>query len=315
MFLEHFGLRGDPFGVTADARFLYFSQEHKDALSALYLSIIEGRGVSALIAHAGMGKTTLLRYLAARLRSHTQVAFLGHPYRLPADLMGEVLRRLGAESGATELERMGRLQDHLRRMLARRTKVVLLFDECQSLSPEAVEQIRLLSNLRSSDMNLLEIVMAGQSELDDVLQAPEYEALRQRISVVARLRRFNRNETAAYLERRLQVAGRSEPLFSADAIDAVADFSGGIPRNINQLAYKALSLAWADDAALISAGLVEEAARNLEWRPGGSAAAAAARNGPAAAQPAAVGDLREEASPGRSLRRGNAGGRLRPELY
>ena len=301
MFLDHFGLSGNPFGVTADARFLYFSQEHKDALAALYLGIVEGRGLSALIAHAGMGKTTLLRYLAARIGSHAQVAFLAHPYRSPADLLGDVLARLGAEPGATELEQMDRLQDHLRRMLARRTKVVLLFDECQALSPEAIEQIRLLSNLRSSKMNLLEIVIAGQNELDAVLQAPEREALRQRISVVARLRRFSEKETAEYIARRLQVAGRTEPLFSPTAIEAISRLSGGIPRNINQLCYKTLSLAWADDAFVVSSSLVDEAARDMEWPDAATAPRAAA---------AANGD-RPESSEQRMLE----GARLRPELY
>ncbi len=270
MFLEHFGLKNNPFGVTSDARYLYFGQDHRDALSALYLSILEGRGVSALVAQAGMGKTTLMRYLAARLHGKAATAFLSHPYRNRRDLMRDVLKRLGLESEDTEFHQMSRLQSYLRNLLQRRTKVVLLFDECQALSFEAIEQIRLLSNLRSSNMNLLEVVIAGQPEFEIALQRPEHEALRQRISVLARVQRFDEEDVRNYVERRLSISGRAEPLFDDSAIEAVSRIARGIPRNINHLCYKSLALAWADGASAISAQLVEEAARDLDWANGGS---------------------------------------------
>jgi general secretion pathway protein A len=265
MFLEHFGLNTNPFGVTSDARFLYFGQEHRDALSAMYLSILDGRGLSALVAHGGMGKTTLMRYLASRLHGKAATAFLSHPYRNRRDLMRDVLKRLGLESEDTEFHQMTRLQSYLRNLMQRKTKVVLLFDECQALSFEALEQIRLLSNLRSSNMNLLEVVMAGQLELEEILRRPEHEALRQRISSLARIQRFGREDVQRYLERRLLIAGRREPLFDEEAIDAVAEVSRGIPRNINQLCYKALALAWADEEMSVTARVVAEAAREMDW--------------------------------------------------
>ena len=270
MFLEHFGLKNNPFGVTSDARYLYFGQEHRDALSAVYLSILEGRGVSALVAQAGMGKTTLMRYLAARLHGKAATAFLSHPYRNRRDLIRDVLKRLGLEAEDTEFHQMSRLQSYLRNLLQRRTKVVLLFDECQALSFEAIEQIRLLSNLRSSNMNLLEVVMAGQPEFETALQRPEHEALRQRISVLARVRRFNEEDVQKYIERRLSISGRKEPLFDEAAVEAISRITRGIPRNINHLCYKALALAWADGETMVSAHLVEEAARDLDWAGGGS---------------------------------------------
>ena len=265
MFLEHFGLNTNPFGVTSDARFLYFGQEHRDALSAMYLSILDGRGVSALVAHGGMGKTTLMRYLASRLHGKAATAFLSHPYRSRRDLMRDVLKRLGLEAEDTEFHQMTRLQAYLRNLMQRKTKVVLLFDECQALSYEALEQIRLLSNLRSSNMNLLEVVMAGQLELEEILRQPEHEALRQRISSLARIRRFGREDVQRYIERRLLIAGRKEPLFEEEAIDAVAELTRGIPRNINQLCYKALALAWADEETSVTARVVAEAAREMDW--------------------------------------------------
>ena len=269
MFLEHFGLTSNPFGVTSDARFLYFGQEHRDALSAMYLSILDGRGVSAIVAHGGMGKTTLMRYLASRLHGKAATAFLSHPYRNRRDLMRDVLKRLGLESEDTEFHQMTRLQAYLRNLMQRKTKVVLLFDECQALSFEALEQIRLLSNLRSSNMNMLEVVMAGQLEFEEMLQRPEHEALKQRISSLARIRRFGPEDVQRYVERRLTIAGRREPLFDAEAIEIVASSSRGIPRNINHLCYKSLALAWADGEQAITPRIVTEAAQDLDWSKAG----------------------------------------------
>lgn len=263
MFLDHFQLQGNPFEVTADARYLYFGPDHRDALSALYLSILEGRGLAALIAGAGMGKTTLLRYLAARLKGKAAVAFLSHPYRTRTDLMGDLARKLRLPGAPSEYQLMAQLQLYLRQLAQKKRKLVLLFDEAQSLSLEALEQVRLLSNLRTSNMNLLEIIVAGQTELEDTLKQPAMEAFRQRISVTARIGRLNAAEVGRYLERRLKVAGRTEPLFEAGALDAIAQLSAGKPRNINQLCYKALALAWADGVATVSRTLVEEAAGDM----------------------------------------------------
>jgi len=265
MFLDHFQLQGNPFEVTADARYLYFGPDHRDALSALYLSILEGRGLAALIAGAGMGKTTLLRYLAARLKGKAAVAFLSHPYRTRTDLMGDLARKLRLPGDPSEYQLMAQLQLYLRQLAQKKRKLVLLFDEAQSLSLEALEQVRLLSNLRTSNMNLLEIIVAGQTEFEDTLKQPAMEAFRQRISVTARIGRLNATEVGRYLERRLKVAGRVEPLFETGALEAIAKLSAGKPRNINQLCYKALALAWADGDAMVSRTLVEEAAGEMSW--------------------------------------------------
>ncbi|MBI1357971.1 MAG: AAA family ATPase [Acidobacteria bacterium] len=288
MFLEHFGLRGNPFGVTADARFLYFGPEHREALSALYLSILEGRGLSALIAQAGMGKTTLLRYLAARLKDRAAVALLSHPYRSRTDLMGDLAKRLRLPSEQSEFQQVAHLQLCLKKLAQQRRKLVLLFDEAQAMSDEALEQVRLLSNLRSTNMNLLEIVIAGQPELDDLFRRPELESFRQRVSVVARIPRFTPEHVQAYVNRRLEVAGRTEPVFDEAAVAAIAKVSGGVPRTINQLCYKALALAWADGETTVGAELIEEASRDMDWTltaPVPTAAETEEARGTAAARP------------------------------
>ncbi len=264
MFAERFGLIADPFRITADPSFLYFGQGHKDALSAVYLSVLESRGIGALTAPAGMGKTTLLRYLVGRLKGKAAAAFFPHPYQTRQDLMQEVMKRVGlGASGMAEFEQMGRLQQRLAELKRRGYRMLLLFDEGQALSDEALEQIRLLSNLHSTNLNLLEIIIAGQPELEEKLREPRHEALRQRISVMARVEPFREEEVAEYIQHRLSVVGRSEELFLPEAIMAAAEVSGGVPRWLNHVCHGALTLAWADDLDRVTADLVLEASREL----------------------------------------------------
>jgi type II secretory pathway predicted ATPase ExeA len=264
MFAERFGLTADPFRITADPSFLYFGQGHKDALSAVYLSVLESRGIGALTAPAGMGKTTLLRYLVGRLKGKAAAAFFPHPYQTRQDLMQEVMKRVGlGASGRAEFEQMNRLQQRLTELKRRGYRMLLLFDEGQALSDEALEQIRLLSNLHSTNLNLLEIIIAGQPELEDKLRESRHEALRQRISVMARVEPLREAEVAEYIAHRLSVVGRSEELFLPEAITVAAEVSGGIPRWLNHVCHGALTLAWADDLERVTADLVREASRDL----------------------------------------------------
>ncbi len=264
MFTERFGLQADPFRITADPKFLFFGQGHKDALSAIYLSVLESRGIGALTAPAGMGKTTLLRYLMGRLKGRAAAAFFPHPYQTRGDLMQEVMKRVGlGASGASEFEQMTRLQQRLSELKRRGYRLLLLFDEGQSLSDEALEQIRLLSNLHSTDLNLLEIVIAGQPELENRLADPRHEALRQRVSVVARIQPLNEEEVGHYIRHRLAVVGRTQELFLPEAVALSSEVSGGVPRWLNHVCHAALTLAWADDIDLVTAETVREAASDL----------------------------------------------------
>ncbi len=264
MFLDHFGLRANPFEVSADPRYLYLGQGHREALSAVYLSIVEGGGVSVLLAEPGLGKTTLLRYLMARLEGRAAAAFFPHPYRDPRDLMRDVMSKVGMpEIAGGEFEQMRGLQQRLTELKDRGYRLVLLFDETQSLSSEALEQIRLLSNLKSTNQNLLEIVLAGQTEFAEMLEAPQRVALRQRIHAFARVEPFDVQEVATYITHRVRTAGGDKDLFDGSALARIADVSGGIPRSINQLCQKALALAWGEELTRVDENSVREAAREL----------------------------------------------------
>jgi MSHA biogenesis protein MshM len=236
-----------------------------------------------------MGKTTLLRYLVGRLKGKAAAAFFPHPYQTRRDLMQEVMKRVGlGASGTAEFEQMSRLQQRLADLKRRGYRMLLLFDEGQALSDEALEQIRLLSNLHSTNLNLLGIIIAGQPELEDKLGESRHEALRQRISVMARVEPLNEEEVAEYIRHRLSVAGRGEELFLPEAITLAAEVSGGIPRWLNHVCHGAMILAWADDLDRVTADLVLEASRDL----------------PRAAKPAA---LQPEAPRAMPMKETNAG--------
>ncbi|MEX2302841.1 MAG: AAA family ATPase [Bryobacterales bacterium] len=264
MYLEHFGLRECPFGIDNDPRFTYFGEQHREAISSLYVSILEGRGISAVIALPGMGKTTLVNYLLLRVQERATICRLEYPYRRRVDLMGGILSGLGLDAGEErdyqqiqQLERFCVQQANLGR------KTVLFVDEAQALSVESMEQLRLISNLRHRGKPINEILLAGHPSLAHAIRFPELQALRQRIGVMTHIKPFDEGGVRKYVAHRLQVAGRSEPVFRSDALEVAAYLSQGIPRNINHLCHNAMMLACAEEESRVSEESVWEAGEEM----------------------------------------------------
>ena len=265
MFLEYYKLREQPFGVTPDPRYLYFSPGHREALATLFYGIETGRGFLSLIAEPGMGKTTLLFQLLKRWKGYVHSAFLFQTQCDSRELIRYLLEDLGVKNDADDVVRM---HSELNEFLFRETKagrrVVLFIDEAQNLSDTVLETVRLLTNFEAADRKLLQIVLAGQPELAQRLSRPGLAQLRQRIAVQARLDPLPAAEVARYVKHRLHVAGREGgELFTPAALATVADLSRGIPRLINVLCFNALSLAFATRRQQISSDVVTEAAADL----------------------------------------------------
>jgi type II secretory pathway predicted ATPase ExeA len=245
MFLSHFLLSQDPFGVTADPAFLYFSREHREALSSLYFGLLESRGFSMMVASPGMGKTSLLHYLQERMKEEADFVWLNCSCDDRELLLDGVMSALGVErGGASYFENRQRFQQFLLEQREAQRKVVLLCDEAQSLSRATLENIRLLSNLETTEANLLQVVLAGQPDLVEFLKSADMEQLGQRINLCCRIRPLDAAETEAYIHHRLRVAGRRKRLFTTGALTAIARASHGIPRNINTVCYNAMTRAW-----------------------------------------------------------------------
>jgi TonB family protein len=266
-FLRHFGFRESPFGVTPNPAFLFSSRLHSTALQSITRSIESNLGFAVLLADPGMGKTTLLLQLLTQYRDSARTAFI---FQTQCKRY-ELLRYLASE---LELPVMKRdevsLHRRLKEMLVEEAragrKVLIFIDEAQNLQHSSLEAIRLLSDFETARAKLLHIVLSGSARLGEMLHTPELSQLAQRVSTVCRLEPLTPEEVNRYITFRLRVAGcnLSETLFSTESLVLVAEQSEGIPRVVNSLCYRALSLAYSIGERHVSAMLVLQAARELD---------------------------------------------------
>jgi general secretion pathway protein A len=266
MYLEHYGLKEPPFSITPDPRFVFLSERHRDALAHLLFGIGQGGGGGfvQLTGEVGTGKTTLSRLLLEQIPENTRVALLLNPRLSPAELLETICEELhlpidgrrGSVKALTDA-----LNAYLLDAYAQGLRVVLIVDEAQNLSVDALEQVRLLTNLETDTQKLLQIILLGQPELREILARPELRQLAQRITARFHLTPLDANETAAYLRHRYRVAGGLHLPFDAAALKRIHAHSGGVPRLINVIAERALLGGYAHDDTRIDARSVDRAAK------------------------------------------------------
>jgi general secretion pathway protein A len=265
MFLDFYGLREQPFGVTPDPNYLYLSRTHGEALGALLDGIKADRGFMALIAEPGMGKTTILYRLLEELRDSARTVFLFQTQCDSREFFRYILSELGIKTARMGLVSMhNKLNEVLfSEMLAGR-RFVLVVDEAQDLEGPVLETIRLLSDFETPHAKLLGIILSGQPLLAEKLAQPALSQLKQRIAIVRRLEPLSAGETAGYIEHRLKVAGFSgDRLFEPEALALIGEQSQGIPREINNLCFNALSLGEARRSPTISGEIAQEVFANV----------------------------------------------------
>ena len=265
MFLDFYGMREQPFGVTPDPRFLFLGESHREALASLFYGIEADRGFMALIAHPGLGKTTLTFQLLEKLHQTSRTVFLFQTQCNSRELFQYILSDLGVDASAMDMVSMyNKLNEILIRERLAGRRFVLAIDEAQNLEPAVLETIRLLSNYETSQTKLLQILLIGQPQLARKLADPGLVQLEQRIAVFARLEPFNSDETAHYIAHRLKFAGYdAKPLFTQEALRIIADRSRGVPRNINSLCFSALSIGCALGRKQIDAEIMREVVADL----------------------------------------------------
>ena len=265
MFTKYFNLSEQPFGTTPDPRFLFNSDSHREALASLYCAFYANRGFTALIAEPGMGKTTLLFEFLERMRGCAKTIFLFNTFCSPDDIVAYILRDSGLEPGPTVAERYRQINDLLAAEAKLERPVVLVVDESQNLSTHTLEGIRMLTNFETTRSKLIQVILAGQPQLAQMLARPELAQLRQRISTLCQIKPLTAAETRSYIQHRLKFAGYSgDELFTADAFDLIAEASSGIPRVINTLCFNALCFCRARNARHVHKGMVGEAIEDLE---------------------------------------------------
>jgi len=265
MYLDFYRLREQPFGVSPDPRYLYFSPGHREALASLFCGIETGAGFLALIAEPGMGKTSLLLQLLERLKGSIRSAFLFQTKCNSRELIRYLLEALGIDGCDNDIvQSHARLSRFLLGEASAGKRVVVFIDEAQNLTDEALETVRLLSNCEAADHKLIQIVLSGQLELARRLKNPRLAQLRQRIAVLTGLKRLSQKETSSYIRHRLGIAGYDGPgIFTPSAIGLIARLGRGIPRNINNICFNALSLGCALGCKRIGRRIVREALNDL----------------------------------------------------
>jgi general secretion pathway protein A len=266
MYEAFFSLEDSPFVLTPDPRFLLRSKSHHEVLSSLLYGITSQKGLMALIGDVGTGKTTLCRALLRELPHGVQSALVLNPHLSDMELLGAIFDDLGLERrGATKGELMAALSQHLLAAGAEGKTVVVILDEAQQMSVPALEQIRILSTLETATRKLLQIVLAGQPELEERLAGHELRQLDQRIAIRCHLEPLSRRDTHRYIEHRLRIAGLPGELpFTRAALNRIYDYSRGIPRVINLVCDRALLAAFSARAREIGPGFVKASIRSLE---------------------------------------------------
>jgi general secretion pathway protein A len=276
VYTEFFGLNEKPFAITPDPRYLYMSARHTDALAHLLYGISESGGFIQLTGEVGTGKTTLIRSVLERLPEKAEIALILSPQLTTLEFLATIVQELHC---ATPTERTVKahidvLNAHLMEAHAEGRRVVLMVDEAQTLSPELLEQVRLLTNLETSKQKLLQIILIGQPELRELLDRPEMRQIAQRITGRYHLEPLQKDDTRAYVGHRLRVAGAQSDIFTKRAIDSLYKHSRGIPRLINVIADRALLAGYTKDQRRVDTKLVSAAAaevfgirRRTPWWP------------------------------------------------
>jgi general secretion pathway protein A len=271
MYTSFFGLGEKPFAITPDPRYLFMSERHAEALAHLLYGINEAGGFIQLTGEVGTGKTTVVRSLLERMPGHADVAVILNPQLTPVEFVLTICEELGIFMRDEDASSIKDLVDLLNRRLleahAKGRRVVVIVDEAQNLTPETLEQVRLLTNLETASQKLLQIILIGQPELREVLARVELRQLAQRITGRYHLDPLSRAETAAYVSHRLRVAGSaSGDVFSTAALREVHRLTNGIPRIINVICDRALLGAFTQEQHRIGPSLVRDAAGEVYGR-------------------------------------------------
>jgi type II secretory pathway predicted ATPase ExeA len=267
LYSSYFGFTEAPFNITPDPGFLYESESHREGLAQLLYGINARRGFIVLTGEVGTGKTTLIQALLRQLGDGTQTALIFSAITSPVDLLRYVCEEFALVEPAQPLkdahDYINLLNDFLLQKYRDGENAALIIDEAQNLSAEVLESIRLLSNFETTKDKLLQILLVGQPELTERLNTPQLRQLKQRVTLRHHLRPLSLPECQQYIANRLQRAAGNPGIFPPKAIEAIHQYSGGIPRLINVLCDNGMINAFALDRRDVDPALIQEAAEDL----------------------------------------------------
>lgn len=279
MYQQYFGLSEDPFSIAPDPRYLFLSDKHREALAHLIYGVGNQGGFVVLTGEVGTGKTTICRCLLKQIPDNANIAYIINPKQSINQLLQSVCNDLGIyfEKGRTSKDLIDDLNKYLLEAHAKGRNTILIIDEAQNLSIEILEQLRLLTNLETNEKKLLQLVLLGQPELNEILGRREMRQLAQRVTARFHLTPLSKNEVTQYIEHRLSIAGCRNELFRVAALSSVYKNSRGIPRLINQICGRALLGVYATNESQVTRKIANKASKEIfldtasynikAWRP------------------------------------------------
>jgi general secretion pathway protein A len=262
MYEAFYGLREKPFSILPDPDLIYWCQNHRLAFAMLEFGVMNSAGFTVITGEIGCGKTTLVRYLLRKLDDHVTACLISNTPRTHDGLLPWVMMSLNLPFEGSYPALFKQFQRFLRDQFSRGRRTILIVDEAQNLGFDALEELRMQSNINTDKQQLLQIILIGQPQLRDMLRAPQMLQFAQRISSDFHLRPLNAVEVSEYINFRLRAVGSHYELFTDEACKIVADASRGIPRTINILCDTALVYGFAAGLEKITAELVEKVIQN-----------------------------------------------------
>jgi general secretion pathway protein A len=263
MYQAFYGMKEKPFSIQPDPDFIYFGRRHKYAYAMMEYGVKNGAGFSVISGEIGCGKTTLIRHLLNNLDPGHIVGLVYNTHRDIADLLEWIMLAFGLPyEGLSGVALYDTFQRFLIEQYGLKNSVLLIVDEAQNLTPNALESLRMLSNINADKYQLLQIILVGQPQLKVMLSRPDLLQFSQRVSVDFHIKPFDAEEVQKYIEHRLKIAGRDTPLFTSEACLRIAEVSHGVPRSINILCDTALVYGFSIESDLINLAQVEEVLRD-----------------------------------------------------
>lgn len=266
MYIEHFGLKDYPFRITPDTDYLYMSPAHSRAKAYMEYAIFNREGFVVITGEIGSGKTTLIKKLLSEIDEKIIVAKIFQTQLDEVELLQAILVEFGLNPfSAKKVELLNMLNQFLVNSYLDGKQILLIIDDAQNLSKRVLEEITMLSSVETQKEKILHVILVGQPELNQKLEAPDMEQLLQRVSLRYHVRALTKDETKEYILHRLKIGGNDKQLFINDIYSDVYEYSGGIPRLINTLCDTGLTCAFADGQYVVDNEIFKSAIGELQW--------------------------------------------------
>lgn len=270
MYKNFYQLQEKPFSLLPDPNFLYMGKKHSLAYSMLKYGLESEAGFTVITGEVGCGKTTLIRHLLNQMPQELAVGLITNTHKALGNLLQWIAYAFDVDfKGKDDAELYQDLVDFMIQKYAQGKRVVIIVDEAQNMDPEILEELRVFSNINADKYQVLQIVIVGQPELRQVLQRQELRQFAQRVVVDYHIDKLNQDEVRKYIHHRIQVAGGDPDIFSDCAIEAISNYSGGVPRLVNSLADMALVYGYAEQKKIIDKTTVNEVVKDRSHKGSG----------------------------------------------